>query len=47
MTENEVLNSETENHPIEKWNKILQDYNNYVKEYLKDYKKLLQVNIIP
>jgi hypothetical protein len=46
MKENEVLNNETENHTIEKWNKILQDYDNYVKEYLKDYKKSLQGNSI-
>lgn len=48
--ENEIENTdsvkEKENRVFDKWNKILQDYDNYVKEYLKNYKKSLQGNII-
>lgn len=46
--ENEIENTDSvkENRVFDKWNKILQDYDNYVKEYLKNYKKSLQGNII-
>lgn len=48
--ENEIENTdsvkEKENRVFDKWNKILQDYDNYVKEYLKNYKKSLQGNTI-
>jgi len=46
--ENEVQNTvtvkEKENQVCDKWNKKIQDYDNYVKEYLKNYKKSLQKN---
>ena len=48
--ENEVQNRSTveekENQVFNKWNKRLQDYDNYVKEYLKNYKKSLHGNAI-
>ncbi|UQD57556.1 hypothetical protein [Flavobacterium sp. K5-23] len=31
---------------VDKWNKRLDDYNNYVKEYIKHYKKSLNGNAI-
>ena len=46
--ENEIQNTvnvqEIENQLFEKWNKRLQDYDNYVNEYLKNYKRSLQGN---
>ncbi|SFF09495.1 hypothetical protein [Flavobacterium xueshanense] len=48
--ENEVQNTvtvkEKENQVCDKWNKKIQDYENYVKEYLKNYKKSLQKNTV-
>jgi di/tripeptidase len=48
--ENEVQNTvtvkEKENQVCDKWNKKIQDYDNYVKEYLKNYKKSLQKNTV-
>ena len=48
--ENEVQNTvtvkEKENQVCDKWNKKIQDYDNYVKEYLKNYKKSLHKNTI-
>lgn len=29
---------------LKKWNKCLDDYNNYLKEYIKNYKKSLKGN---
>lgn len=44
--ENTVTVKEKENQVFDKWNKRLQDYDNYVKEYLKNYKKSLQGNTV-
>ena len=48
--ENEVQNTvtvkEKENQVCDKWNKKIQDYDNYVKKYLKNYKKSLQKNTV-
>ena len=48
--ENEVQNTvtvkEKENQVCDKWNKKIQDYDNYVKEYLKNYKKSLRKNTV-
>lgn len=48
--ENTILSKSTENctgKPLKnKWDKLLDDYNNYLKEYIKHYKKSLNNNII-
>lgn len=48
--ENEVHNTvtvkEKENQVCDKWNKKIQDYDNYVKKYLKNYKKSIQKNTV-
>lgn len=44
----EIISEITENYsekPLKKkWDKCLDDYNNYLKEYIKHYKKLLNGN---
>ena len=46
----EVISKKTENcsnKPLnKKWDKCLNDYNNYLKEYIKQYKKSLKGNFI-
>lgn len=32
--------------PLNKWNKCIDDYENYLKEYIKDYKKSLKGNLV-
>ena len=44
--QNTVTVKEKENQVFDKWNKRLQDYDNYVKKYLKNYKKSLQGNTV-
>lgn len=52
MKENEpeIISKKTKNStgkPItKKWDKCLKDYNNYLKEYIKHYKKSLDGNIL-
>lgn len=46
----EVISKKTENcsnKPLNtKWDKCLDDYNNYLKEYIKHYKKSINGNVI-
>ncbi|HSN47290.1 MAG TPA: hypothetical protein VLR29_00885 [Flavobacterium sp.] len=46
----EIISSKTDNctgKPLtKKWDKCLDDYNNYVREYIKHYKKSLNGNLI-
>ena len=46
----EVISKKTENccnKPLnKKWDKCLDDYNNYLKEYIKHYKKSINGNVI-
>jgi hypothetical protein len=46
----EIISKKTENctgKPLnKKWDKCLDDYNNYLKEYIKHYKKSINGNVI-
>lgn len=44
--QNTVIVQKIENQGLEKWNKKIQDYDNYVNKYLKNYKKSLQGNTV-
>jgi len=45
----EIISKNTKNcteKPLNKWDKCLDDYENYLKEYIKDYKKSLKGDLV-